>query len=157
MTNGREQQLPVARRERLLIEELPDEVLVYDLARKKAHCLNRTAALIWNHCDGKTSVKELGAILQQQAEGIVEEDVVWFGLDQLRKARLIEGPLVMQPSKERVSRRELVKKIGLAVSIPTIVSVLAPKASAAVSCAGKPCVTSAQCSAPCTCIASQCQ
>jgi hypothetical protein len=154
MTNGREQQLPVARRERLLIEELPDEVLVYDLDRKKAHCLNQTASLIWNHCDGKTSVKELGAMLQQHAEGIVEEDVVWFGLDQLRKARLIEGPLVMPTSKERVSRRELVKKIGLAVSIPAIVSVLAPKASAALSCAHIGCVP---CNSPCACIGGNCQ
>lgn len=154
MTNGREQQLPVARRERLLIEELPDEVLVYDLDRKKAHCLNRTAALIWNHCDGKTSVKELGSMLQQQSEGIVEEDVVWFGLDQLRKARLIEGPLVMPTSKERVTRRELVKKIGLAVSIPAIVSVLAPKASAALSCAHIGCVP---CNPPCACIGGNCQ
>jgi len=154
MTNGREQQLPVARRERLLIEELPDEVLVYDLDRKKAHCLNRTAALIWNHCDGKTSVKELGSMLERQSEGIVEEDVVWFGLDQLRKARLIEGPLLGSTSKERVSRRELVKKIGLAVSIPAIVSVLAPKASAALSCAHIGC---ASCNPPCACIGGNCQ
>jgi len=155
MTNGREQQLPVARRERLLIEELPDEVLVYDLDRKRAHCLNRTAALIWNHCDGKTSVKELGSMLQQQSEGIVEEDVVWFGLDQLRKARLIEGPLVMPTSKERVTRRELVKKFGLAVSIPAIVSLLAPKASAALSCAHVTC--SPPCTPPCACIGGNCQ
>ena len=155
MTNGREQQLPVARRERLLIEELPDEVLVYDLDRKKAHCLNRTAALIWTHCDGKTSVKEMGALLQEQSEAIVEDEVVWFGLDQLRKAHLIDRSLVRPAGKEQVSRRDLVKRIGLAVSIPTIISVLAPKASAALSCAHVGC---SPCNPPCVCIGgSQCQ
>jgi len=156
MSNGREQQLPVARSERLLIEKLPDEVLVYDLDRKKAHCLNSTAALIWNHCDGKTSVKDLVSILEKHSKGRVQDDVVWFGLDQLRSARLLEGPPTAA-GKERLSRRELVKRIGLAAAVPTIVSVLAPKASAAISCAGKACVTDAQCSAPCRCIGSQCQ
>ena len=157
MTNGREQQLPVARRERLLIEELSDEVLVYDLDRKKAHCLNRTAALIWNHCDGKTSVKELGSMLQQETDKVVEEDVVWFGLDRLHKARLLQAPPVRPDGKDKLSRRELVKKIGLAVSIPLVVTILAPQASAALSCVGPVCATPAQCSPPCTCIASKCQ
>ena len=58
MTERSDRQLPLARRERLLVEELPDEVLVYDLDREKAHCLNRTAALIWNHCDGRTTVED---------------------------------------------------------------------------------------------------
>lgn len=153
MRNGSQQQRPVARTERLLIEELPDEVLVYDLDRKKAHCLNSTAALIWNHCDGNTSVKDLVAILEKQSKAKVQEDVVWFGLDQLRTARLIEGPPA--PSgKEKLSRRDLVKRIGLAVAVPTIVSVLAPKASAALSCAHTGCIP---CNPPCQCIGGNCQ
>ena len=40
----------------LVIDELPDEVLVYDLDRHKAHCLNQTAALVWQHCDGKMAI-----------------------------------------------------------------------------------------------------
>lgn len=154
MTERSEQQLPMARRERLLVEELADEVLVYDLDRHKAHCLNSTAALIWNHCDGRTSLKDMIQILQKQSEGKVQEDVVWFGLDQLRTARLIKGPLARPMGKERLSRRELVKKISLAVSIPMIVSVLAPQASAALSCAHKTCVP--PCNPPCTCTGGNC-
>lgn len=157
MTNGREQQRPVARREGLLVEKLLDEILVYDLDRKKAHCLNQTAALIWNHCDGNTSVEDIALILQKQSERKVGEDVVWFGLDRLHKARLLEAPLVRPDGKERLSRRELVKKIGLAVSIPLVVTILAPQASAAISCVGPVCVSPAQCSPPCTCIANKCQ
>ena len=40
--------LPKARQEQLTVRELPDETVVYDLARHKAHCLNPTAALIWS-------------------------------------------------------------------------------------------------------------
>ena len=31
--------LPTVRQEGLIVHELPDEVLIYDIARDKAHCL----------------------------------------------------------------------------------------------------------------------
>ena len=34
-------QLPLARKDKLVVRELADEVLVYDLTRNKAFCLNR--------------------------------------------------------------------------------------------------------------------
>jgi hypothetical protein len=46
---------------------VPDEVLIYDLKQHKAHCLNKTAALVWNHCDGETSVSEMATLLQKEA------------------------------------------------------------------------------------------
>lgn len=158
MTDRRGQKLPQARKDGLLIEMLPDEVLVYDLDRKKAHCLNQTAGLIWNHCDGQTSVEEMAIVLQQHSNARVDQDVVWFGLDQLRRARLIETPLVTPTDKSRLSRRELVKRIGLTVSIPLVLSILAPKASAAASCVGINCVVDPSvCSPNCTCNGTTCQ
>lgn len=154
MTDTRSEQLPRARKQGLLIERLPDEVLVYDLDRKKAHCLNRSAALIWSHCDGKTSVEGISRILQQQPMGKVNCEVVWLGLDQLYKARLIETPLIRPSGQGRLSRRELVKQVGRAVSIPLIASILAPTASAALSCVGKPCVEGC---GVCTCVGALCQ
>ena len=50
---GISQQRPVARQEGLVIQEMPDEVLVFDLKTNKAHCLNETAAFVWKACDGK--------------------------------------------------------------------------------------------------------
>jgi hypothetical protein len=44
--------LPQARTEGLTVRELAEETLVYDKERHKAHCLNRTAACVWKHCDG---------------------------------------------------------------------------------------------------------
>ena len=39
--------LPRAHTDGLVIKELPNETLVYDLKTDEAHCLNQTAALVW--------------------------------------------------------------------------------------------------------------
>jgi hypothetical protein len=150
MMTDRRSEKPLARKEGLLIERLPDEVLIYDLDRKKAHCLNGSAALIWDHCDGKTSVQEILRILQQQEHGKIDADVVRLGLDQLVEARLIDTPVVPSGVSGRLSRRDLVKRIGVAVSIPLVASILAPTASAALSCVNRPCPGGTGCGA-CTC------
>jgi hypothetical protein len=46
-------QFPCARKAGLVIQDMPDEVLVYDLDTNKAHCLNKSAAFVWRSCDGK--------------------------------------------------------------------------------------------------------
>src|SRR5712692_3629145 len=123
--------LPLARKEGLLIERLSDEVLVYDLARKKAHCLNQAAALIWDHCDGKTGVAEMAGILRESLNAPADEELVWFGLREIGRNHLLEKQVMPPGIKFKVSRRELIRRIGLAISVPLVVSVLAPKASAA--------------------------
>jgi len=146
-----EQELPRARKAGLLVESLPDEVLVYDLERQKAHCLNETAAFLWDHCDGATSTEDLRTMLENRSAGEkISSDVVSYGLDQLYRARLLESRGSTSNADVKLSRRELVKRIGLAVSIPIVVSIIAPTASAALSCVGRPCVTQANCG-PCTC------
>ena len=130
MSKSSAQQLPIARKEGLLVETLPDEVLVYDLDRKKAHCLNQTAALIWQHCDGRRSVSEIARALSNHLNAPVDEEVVWYGLNNLSKSRLLEKEIARPGEKPNVSRRDLIRKIGLAVSVPLVISVLAPRASA---------------------------
>lgn len=142
-----EQFVPQARNEGLLVQELPDEVLVYDLDRHKAHCLNRTAAFIWKQCDGQTTVTEVARRLAKELGTPVAEEVVWLGLDQLGKARLL--PERVAPGGNRVSRRDVIRKIGVAaaVGLPLITSIVAPTASQAVTClpGGSSCQTGAQC------------
>lgn len=149
MVKSSAQQLPIARTEGLLVETLPDEVLVYDLDRKKAHCLNQTAALIWQRCDGRTSVSEIARALSDHLNAPVDEEVVWYGLNHLSKTRLLEEEVARPSELPNVSRRDLIRRIGLAVSVPLVISVLAPQASAVNSCFGVSCVVS--CTAPCTC------
>lgn len=142
--------LPLARKEGLLIERLSDEVLVYDLARKKAHCLNQAAALIWDHCDGKTGVAEMAGILRESLNAPADEELVWFGLREIGRKHLLEKQVMPPGIKFKASRRELIRKIGLAISVPLVVSVLAPKASAINSgCANRFCTTNSDCITGC--------
>ena len=155
MEHGIEPRLPQARTEGLVIRELPEEVLVYDLDRDKAHCLNQTAALVWKHCDGQTSVARMVRILEQEMQKPVPAEVVWLALQQLRKARLLTEPVERPGGGARLSRREMVRQLGwaAAVTVPLVTSIVAPTASQAVTClgSGAACVTSAQCcSGTCT-------
>src|SRR5436853_424469 len=101
--------LPRARTKELIVREMPEEVLVYDTDREKAHCLNQTSAFVWKHCDGKTTVKEMAALFEKEFATLIDEDVVWLALNQLRRLRLLEeggGTIGMM----KVSRRDLVRK-----------------------------------------------
>jgi Coenzyme PQQ synthesis protein D (PqqD) len=149
MDTGRDQMRPRAKVEDIVVQTLPDEVLVYDLQRHKAHCLNPTAALVWKHCDGQTTAAELVHILQQDMRVPVPEEVVWLALQQLHKARLLAEPGHVPGGEDKISRREVVRRLGwaTAVALPLVTSIIAPTASEAASClsAGSPCITSAQC------------
>jgi hypothetical protein len=141
---------PRARKEGLLVQELSDEVLVYDLERDKAHCLNPTAALIWKHCDGRTNVSEMAGLLEKSLEMSVDEDVVWCALNQLEKDHLLKEPLAWPVGMERISRRTLIRRVGMAaVLLPLITTIVAPTAFASASC-GMLCV-SGTCPTGCTC------
>lgn len=73
--------LPRARRENLVIRELPDELLVYDLDKDDGHCLNWTAAFVWKHCDGRTSVPEIARRLGQESRSEINEKVIWLAAE----------------------------------------------------------------------------
>jgi Coenzyme PQQ synthesis protein D (PqqD) len=129
-------QFPTARKSGLVIQEVPDEILVFDLDTNKAHCLNLTAATVWKSCDGKTSIQEIASILEKQSGKGVSDDVVWLAIDQLNENSLLEGELTSKFAGQ--TRREVIKKIGLAsmVAIPVVASLVAPRnAMANVSCA----------------------
>ena len=134
--------LPQARIDGLVIRELDDETLVYDTERDKAHCLNRTAALVWKLCDGKTNAREAARSLGREFSVPVDEDIVWLAVKQLERFHLIE-PGLKSPS---VSRRDLVLKYAPAsLALPVIMSITAPTPAGTSSptCAnlGQSCVT----------------
>ena len=134
---------PHARRESLLVEELSDETLVYDLERHKAHCLNQTAAFVWRRCDGRTSVSELASLLEDELGMPGSEEVVWLALDRLERVHLLQRRGEHGTETPRYSRRQLVRRLGqIGIALPMIVSIVSPLAAAAVSC-----VTAAECKA----------
>ena len=125
------QELPKARTNKLIIKELADETLVYDLESDKAHCLNQTAARVWKNCDGQRSVAELSALLAEETNAAVPNEVVWLALDQLQKFDLLEAAPSTPFQFAGMNRRELVRRVGLgALALPLIVSISAASAQA---------------------------
>lgn len=117
---------PTARQSGIVVQELPDEVLVYDMDSNKAHCLNRSAALVWRSCDGNNSVADIMKQFESTGGGKVTEDFVWLAIDQLNEIGLIENGVARR--FEGVSRRQALKTIGLAsmVALPVVASLMAP-------------------------------
>jgi len=124
---------PLARKEGLIIQELPDEVLVYDSTNDRAHCLNNTAALVWKYCDGKREVADIAKIIEKEFGAPVREEFVWLALDQLEKEALLEQENAFSLKTMGVSRREVIKRIGLAsvVALPIVTSLLNPMSAKA--------------------------
>jgi hypothetical protein len=126
--------MPHARKDGLVVKELPGELLVYDLERHKAHCLNDTASFIWRRCDGRTSVSELAALLASYTNAPADEQVVWFALNQLSQDRLLTEPLRQPSGARRLSRRDVIQRLGVAAAVPLVASIVAPNVYAAASC-----------------------
>ncbi len=130
-------QQPRARSEQLVIQELTGELLVYDLDRHKASCLNATAAGVWKKCDGERTVAQIASELSSEWKMPVTEEVVWLTIDKLGKAQLlkerIEAP-VSVPA-DAIPRREMMRRMKVAslVAAPLIASILAPTALASAS------------------------
>jgi hypothetical protein len=120
---------PLARNEALVVEELGDELLVYDLTRDEAHSLGTVAAAVWQACDGKTTIDELATQLGLDRDAVVE------AVEGLSTCNLLdEGPEHEEASK--LTRRGLslkaVKLGAAATAAPLIVSIAAPTAAMAV-------------------------
>jgi coenzyme PQQ synthesis protein D (PqqD) len=122
--------LPEARQENLLIEEVGEELVVYDQDSHRAHRLNRTAGWVWQHCDGRTSLAQLSALVATEFGLPTDEEVVWLALQQLEKIRFLQRPLRHTTKGVKVSRRELVRRLGLASALalllPMVTSITAP-------------------------------
>jgi len=137
---------PLARQNGLVVQEMPDEVLVYDLDTNKAHCLNQSAALVWKSCDGNNSVGDIVRQFESTGGGKVTEDFVWLAIDQLNENGLMDGRAA--PRFAGQSRRQVLKTIGLAsmVALPVIASLVAP--SSALGAQSCTCTTSPECNTP---------
>jgi hypothetical protein len=150
---GSRQFVPTARTDELVVQTLPGETLVYDLRDHTAHCLNDTAAWVWKRCDGQTTVADMASRLGQQLDGPVHEKVVWLALQQLERAHLLHACPPRPPAGPRLSRRSMMRQLGVgaAIAIPAIVSIVAPEAADAASGLpnGSPCQNNNQCSSGC--------
>ena len=132
-------QMPTARKEGLVIQEMPDEVLVYDMETNQAHCLNQTAASVWKSCDGVNSVADITKKLEKEFKTSIPEDFVWLAIDQLSKDKLLEREVETKISG--LSRREVIKRIGFAsmAALPVVAMLSFPQSALAVACPNSIC------------------
>src|SRR5271169_2417452 len=127
--------LPKAKTAHLIVREIDDETLIYDLTRHAATCLNEFAAKVWRRCDGTTSVADIADSLGE------DERAVWLALHQLTKAQLLTEAIAFPPGMSATkTRREIGGRLGLGAAA-VVASIVAPMPAQAASCGtfGQPC------------------
>jgi len=133
MKNNTER-LAKARTEQLIVKEIEGEVLIYDLKTDRAHCLNKTAAEVWRHCNGRNTVSQIAELVGNESQAQVDERVVWLALDQLAEFKLLTNTYSKPLPLDGMTRRQLARQIGIAaIALPLIVSMAAPPAALAAS------------------------
>lgn len=141
---------PKTRSENIVVQELENEILIYDLMNDKAYCLNKTSAMIWQLCDGKNSVAEMSLNLSKKLSQPISEDLIWLALDNFKKDNLLEESQQLEIKFNGLNRRDVIKKIGFAsmIALPIVSSVIAPSAAMAQSgllANNAACTTNSQC------------
>ena len=124
-----------ARRNDIVVDEVVDELLIYDRRADVAHCLSEIAATVWRACEG-------GATLSEIAEQIIARDLAGSSdeateLADTAVAELIEKGLLQTSGigADRVSRRQALRRMvgvgAAAVVAPLVVSAAVPKSALA--------------------------
>lgn len=137
---------PLSRQSNIVAQELENEILIYDLNNNKAFCLNETSSLVYQFCDGKTSVAEISRLMSVRLRTSISEDFVRLALKSFRKNDLLDNGDELTDHFAGLTRREIVKKVGLTsmVALPFVASLVAPTSAnaASVDCS---CVNPGQC------------
>jgi hypothetical protein len=151
---------PQARTNQLVTRDLGDELLVYDLERHKAFCLNQVARQVFRHCDGKTTIPAMALRIGDTLGASIDEQTIRLGLVRLEKAHLLDAPLGLVLHS---SRRDMLRTLGRAavVAVPLVTALTVPRSAQAASCFTPPggCQGDASCSVPanlCHCVAGRC-
>ena len=113
------------RAERLIVREMGDEVMVYDLDTNAVHCLAGPTAAVWRAVELHASIPGIAKAAD------VEERVVTQALAELENLRLLESPVT--GFSRRTMLRGAVIGGGAIVALPAIETILAPSALAACS------------------------
>jgi hypothetical protein len=130
----------------VIVQDVFGEMLVYDLERNIVRRLNRTAAAIWKQCDGRKNVAEITRAVAPQFEGQVDDQTVLFAVHRFSRAHLLAGRAPEMAPATKASRREWIKRIGIA-ALPLVTSLVVPTAAQAASCfpVGHSCTAGSQC------------
>jgi hypothetical protein len=118
---------PLARQERLVSEQIGDELLVYDRERQTAHSLNHVAATVWNACDGTRDQQAIAHVCN------LDPDTVALTLSELAAINLLDGYRAPATgiSRRHMLRRAALTGAGIGLTLPVIRSVVAPGTASA--------------------------
>lgn len=142
--------LPKARSSGLVVEEVVDEVLVYELETHQARLLSPQTAKIWRLCDGQQTIEDIAeelAVAQSVVEETIKELFAFELLDASPEKSVADGECA------DLSRRSVLTQ-GAAATLfaaPAIVTISIPTAAAALSPLpgqGKSCNNEADCGVP---------
>lgn len=114
----------------ILITTMENEVLIYDLAKHRAHCVTKLAYDVLCNCNGHRNAQTIAARLK--TDRVLVERAL---------ADLAEAGLLIPPPKRarrvRTDRRRVLKQLaltaGLGVVAPVVLSIAAPSVAEAAS------------------------
>jgi hypothetical protein len=113
-------QKPLARADDLVVEEVGQELLVYDQTNECAHSLGVAAARVWRACDGETTTESLSAKLDMDA------DTVARAIEELHECNLLDSGQQLEGMTRREATLKGAKLGAAAATAPLIYSILAP-------------------------------
>jgi hypothetical protein len=114
------------------IEHAADEILALKAGSLEAHALNRSAAAVYQLCDGKTSKSEIAAEIRRRTGLPADAEIVDLAL-----AELVDAGLVVlddPAARPAITRRSLIRRLALtsmaAMMLPVVETVLVPPVEA---------------------------
>lgn len=129
-----------ARSDRLLVEPMGDEVVVYDQDSDVVHHLNAVTAAVWRLLDGQRDLNDV-RIASSPALGVdVPAAAITEAIRLLEEARLLLPEAEGVRAEQGLTRRQMLVRMGLtAAAIPVITTILAPTPAAALTCTSRAC------------------
>ena len=119
-----------ARNKDVVVQEAGAEILIYDLESNKTYCLNETSALIWRLCRGNASFETIRKNTEAELNKPVSDEFVWLALNELNSNGLLTNAVKLDADFHGFSRRQIIKRVGLAslIALPVVQSIIAPMA-----------------------------
>lgn len=125
---------PLARSERLIVQSVGDETVIYDEDSQASHALAPLAAAVYAYADGKNSTEEIAELAAYRLNAAVTTDDVNAAVAQLESCGLLQEPEATRAGflQNGITRRTALKTFGAAgAGAMLITSIAAPLASAA--------------------------
>jgi hypothetical protein len=119
---------PKAKSKGMVVQEIGGELLVYDLERNEAHCLNALTSFVWQHADGSVNAARLVELARERGVDGVDDAGIGAALASLSDAHLLDEPMREVPEAD-LSRRQMIRQVaavgGVAATV-AIASIVAP-------------------------------